>query len=397
MDPSGGTCLANPIVNTRCGYPTLSRRIPIFPLILSILVNIGPLALANQVTSPTDSPIDDFIKVDIGGVPQQLWIKGNDQNQPLVLFLHGGPGEPHMDRANFETQLLENDFIVVHWDQRGAGVSYSEQIDPSSLTVPQMISDTVKVIEYLTTRFDRERVFLVGHSWGAYLGMKVSYAHPELIYAYTALGLPVNMVEAYKVLKNKLIQEVDRLESELGTDQRESSRLKGIQKVRTTLSRFDIERIIEDRDRDAFFEGYFEPRFYLGFRAAKFLFWPGKINPHLADQVELYSQSIDRGIEISDDLFFDFIQDDISKYLNEVQIPIFAIHGRDDYNVEPYMADRYIKHDLKAPCKKSIWFEKSAHLISFDQPKDFKRIMIEQVKEVGLRGCSALTPEAHSQ
>ena len=105
-----------------------------------------------------------------------------------MLFLHGGPGSPEYAFMRYFNPHLENDFIVVYWEQRGAGKSFSKNIPPESMTLEQMVSDTRELSEYLANRFGKKKIYILGYSWGTLLGILTAHKHPELFHAYFGVG-----------------------------------------------------------------------------------------------------------------------------------------------------------------------------------------------------------------
>lgn len=126
-------------------------------------------------------------RIRIGGIDQYILIRGNDSSLPVLLFLHGGPGMPAMYLAHAFQRDLERQFVVVQWDRRGAGKSYREDIS-GTLTTEQLVADTVELTNVLRARLHQDKIYLVGHSWGTYLGMLVISRHPELYHAYVGIG-----------------------------------------------------------------------------------------------------------------------------------------------------------------------------------------------------------------
>src|SRR5215472_13594064 len=126
-------------------------------------------------------------RIRIGGVDQYILLRGNDTSLPVLLFLHGGPGMPAMYLAHAFQHELEKDFIVVHWDRRAAGKSYREDIS-GTLNTGQLVADTLELTNALRARFHQDKIYLLGHSWGTYLGMLVIAGHPELYRAYVGIG-----------------------------------------------------------------------------------------------------------------------------------------------------------------------------------------------------------------
>jgi pimeloyl-ACP methyl ester carboxylesterase len=105
-----------------------------------------------------------------------------------MLFLHGGPGSPEAAFMKYFNRDIEKDFVMVYWEQRGAGKSYSKDIPVESMNMAQFISDTRELSEYLSERFQQDRIFIMGHSWGSLLGIMTAYKHPELFRAYFGIG-----------------------------------------------------------------------------------------------------------------------------------------------------------------------------------------------------------------
>ena len=131
--------------------------------------------------------ISERVTVEIGGIPQSMIIQSVDPANPVLLFLHGGPGMTEFFMELDYPTGLERHFTMVWWEQRGAGMSFSSDIPPETMTMDQMISDTIEVADYLRDRFEQERILLLGHSWGSYLGIQVAAAAPDRFLAYAGL------------------------------------------------------------------------------------------------------------------------------------------------------------------------------------------------------------------
>jgi len=134
--------------------------------------------------------IDLTTKVPLGGVKQKIHIIGDDDRNPILLFLHGGPGVP--DRAGVVRRKdLQKDFTLVAWDQRGTGGSYWG-VKKSSLTVERLVEDARELCEYLCTTLGQEKLFLLCGSWGTQLGTILAHKYPERIAGYVGSGQTVN-------------------------------------------------------------------------------------------------------------------------------------------------------------------------------------------------------------
>ena len=141
------------------------------------------LRLGRTSTPPMGTPngIAELQPVDLNGYSQWLLIRGQDVSRPLLLFLHGGPGESNMWLAHSTMKELEKYFVCVNWDQRGAGRSFRPGSLPETMTIEQFVKDTIALIELLCARFGQQKVLLLGHSWGSVLAMKVAAARRSVV------------------------------------------------------------------------------------------------------------------------------------------------------------------------------------------------------------------------
>ncbi|MEP6734035.1 MAG: alpha/beta hydrolase [Chryseolinea sp.] len=162
----------------------------------TILFLIG-MFLSNAVVA--NSLIDTAMAINIGGLRQWISIKGTDDSNPVLLFLHGGPGNSAMGYSDKFTGALQKKFVVVQWDQRGSGKTAELNISPKSPFVALMESDAIEVIKYLNTRFNKKKIFLMGHSWGGFLGLLIAAHYPEMLHAYIAISPMVEQLESERV------------------------------------------------------------------------------------------------------------------------------------------------------------------------------------------------------
>ena len=149
----------------------------------------------------------------INGIQQWVTIKG-ESSKPVILFLHGGPGSPMSPYSDNIYKEWEKDFIIVQWDQRGAGNTFGfdapEELTPDylkgkPLTLEQMSSDGIALAEYLLKHLKKEKLILFGTSWGTALGVVMVTKRPELFYAYVAHSQVTNPADDLP-LYNKVYQ-----------------------------------------------------------------------------------------------------------------------------------------------------------------------------------------------
>ena len=141
--------------------------------------------------------INELKTVEIGGIKQWISIRGNNPANPILLFIHGGPGTPMMPESWIFQRPWEDFFTVVQWDQRGAGKTYgaSGRQPDKSMTREQMQTDAEQMIDLLRQTYGKKKLFLVAHFFGSVLGVRVAQHRPDALYAYIGVGQVVNFVQ----------------------------------------------------------------------------------------------------------------------------------------------------------------------------------------------------------
>lgn len=160
-------------------------------VMMSLALIASPARAAAPLTAPSicksrAQPIDEKGFVRIGGIEQWITIKGSRCANPVILFLHGGPGNPNSPFAASMYASWEKDFTIVQWDQRGAGMTFgrNKPAEEDRLTIEQMRDDGLAVATYLQQHLGQRKVILMGSSWSSILGVYMIKARPELFYAY---------------------------------------------------------------------------------------------------------------------------------------------------------------------------------------------------------------------
>jgi hypothetical protein len=136
--------------------------------------------------------------ININGSKQGMFISSTSTENPVLLFVHGGPGMPEYFLNSMYPIGLEQYFTVCWWDQRGAGLSYSKSLNYKEITVEQNIYDLKVVSDYLRNRYHTEKIFLLAHSWGTFIGIQAVKEYPNDFYAYVGVGQGSNQRESEK-------------------------------------------------------------------------------------------------------------------------------------------------------------------------------------------------------
>jgi pimeloyl-ACP methyl ester carboxylesterase len=149
----------------------------------------GIIADARKIVNPAG--IERMEKVRIGGIDQWVSIRGTDKRNPVLLLIHGGPGYISIPMSWWFARGWEEYFTVVQWDQRGAGKTYLLN-DPAAigptLNLQRMVADTEEMIRWIRQDSGKDKIFVLGHSWGSYLGFEMAKLHPDWLYAYIGVG-----------------------------------------------------------------------------------------------------------------------------------------------------------------------------------------------------------------
>ncbi len=296
--------------------------------------------------------------VSLGGVKQFILIRGADSTNPVLLFLHGGPGMPAMFLAHSFQQGLERQFTVVHWDRRGAGKSYSAGLESDSLTVRQTLDDTYELTTRLLQRFGKDRLVLLAHSWGTLLGLLAAKEHPEYYSAYVGMGqLSADSLQRYAT-KRRFLYNMARAHHD------------------TELLRrlFGGEGIRED---DLF-------RYGGGLRTATG-YAPLLTTGLWAPEYDLFDiLNVAKGASmVATRMRDDVLEGPMEESLNTFSIPVFFFLGRHDYNTPSILAAEYFDI-LRAPKKELIWFEYSAHFPFWEEPGKFSAEMRRLKEDLGV-------------
>lgn len=145
-------------------------------------------------------------KIELNGVNQHISIKGSNPNNPILLVIHGGPGDTSLPMVSKYNKDLENHYTIVVWDQRGAGKSYYKFEENHNLTIDTFVNDAYILSKYLLEKFNQEKLYVTSHSWGSVIGLKLILNHPEITFAYIGCGQVVNMKTVTKSAYDFVLQ-----------------------------------------------------------------------------------------------------------------------------------------------------------------------------------------------
>jgi len=331
--------------------------------------------------------ISEKVWIEVNGIKQGMFIRGENPQNPVILYLHGGPGTPMLQFISYLEKLEKNErlekyFTVCYWEQRGAGMTYSKLTDISTMTVEQMVEDTHEVTEYLKSRFGQDKIYLLGHSWGTYLGVKTIERYPENYLAYIGIGQVSNSTESerlsYKYMLNhakeindkEVIEKLEKFDpyAEGFPFIQEEGRLLDYLLVRTELlNKYGIGHVRQFPQGMTFMGAVIRALFkFKGYTLSE------KINWFLGadfSMIHLFP------IVMNDDLFESSIK---------FQLPFYIIQGDYDYQVSQVLAEKYLDV-LEAPKKEFFAFANSAHSPNLEEPEKFIEVLRKIASENPLK------------
>jgi pimeloyl-ACP methyl ester carboxylesterase len=274
----------------------------------------------------------------IGGIKQWMTFHGEDDQAPVLLFLHGGPGNSVMGYADRFTEELKKHFIVVQWDQRESGRTLTLNKSTVPLTVSLFVNDAIELIELLSSKFKEKKIYLIGHSWGGYLGLRIAAERPDLIGSYFAMSPMINQLESER-LSLKVMQD----------------------------------KAIKESNREAIAElGQVE----IPFRNGEQLFYHRKWLSKLMGTTMPTSARVNQWGATWLSLFNEASQTNFNEFAPELNCPVYFLIGSNDYQTHFSLAESYFQR-VVCKEKKLYWFTDSAHNPHLTESVKFQDIIID--------------------
>lgn len=304
--------------------------------------------------------ISEKVWIDVNGIRQGMFIRGENSQNPIVLYLHGGPGTPMLQFITYlEKEVrLEKYFTVCYWEQRGSGMTYHKSTDPSTMTAEQMVEDTRQVTEYLKSYFGQDKIYLIGHSWGSYLGVKTIEKYPEDYLAYVGIGQVTNQVESERLAYEFMRKHAQEIHDQDVIKQLEKynpydrcfPQLDYLVKGRTKmLNKYGIGHLHQGLSPTDIPKSLFV---FKGYTMIE------KVNWFLGADFSMVH------------LFPTVLEDDLFTSSAKFEIPFYIVQGDYDYMVSSVLAKKYLE-SIEAPKKEFFSFSNSAHSPNMEEPEKF--------------------------
>lgn len=357
---------------------TVKKKMQVLFIILCAIVLLIPLTIVvfrihNSLKSKidTDMGIQESTYITIGGIEQYLQIRGEDRSNPIILWLHGGPGFPLTYLTYFYQTALEKEYTIVCWEQRGCGRTFYKNKDNGNLTIEQLLVDTDEVIDYLRERFDQEKIIIIGQSWGTVLGTEYINVHSEKVSAYIGVGQVINffqgkiyaaecaMEKAVAVGNNEDAAFLENCIEQLsGTENIGNLDVKSLEEMIITSVKY-LKCDGEMSGMKQIFTAITSPE--MSWNDAKWFLFASNTQNIITSQSNLV-----------DYMYFQFDVMDLSE---RYDIPICFIQGDNDWITPTYLVDNYYSR-VTAKKKEMVTISNTGHTPFLDDPEQF----VEAVK-----------------
>lgn len=370
--------------------PHVAAKLALGFLALILLVMLIALAAllaaspgkARPILGADGEPIPGSISekrfIDVNGAKQGIFIKGKDSHAPVLLYLHGGMPDYFLTER-YPTGL-EDLFVVAWWEQRGSGISYDPASAGRAITLDLMVEDTLAVADYLRSRFGVDKVYLMAHSGGSFIGVAAAARAPEKFAAYVAVSQIVDaresevlaydyMLGAYRAAGNdRMVRKLERFPVTLQGGTPEGYRM--LRDVAMHDLGVGTMRSMRSLAKGLLLPSLAFPEYTAG---EKYRFWAAKARSGIAS---LWSRMMD---------------EDLRESVAGLEIPAYFLHGRFDYTCS-YDLAREFEASLSAPVKGFYTFTESAHSPIFEEGARAREIMERDV----LRGRAGLADAGSS-
>lgn len=309
--------------------------------------------------------IDESKFIKLGNVDQFLIIRSDNIKNPVLLILHGGTTETaHFIKFNHN---LEKYFTVVYWEQRGEGKSYEINSDSKLLTLERYVEDIHELTNYLKDKFQKEKIYLLGHSMGTLLGMKAVDNYPNDYIAYITVSQVADPIQSDNIAYNSLLEAA-----------KEKGSTKDVDKI------LSIDRVTKDNLLDLDFTKRTNELIQLSIKYGGLYYQASflkmlKISllPILTLKEYKFKDKI-RAIKQHEKRILFYYQNNLIDSITKIEIPIYFIHGREDYIINYNLTKEYFQK-LEAPKKEFFTFDKSAHFPPFEEAEKFNDIIVNQI------------------
>jgi proline iminopeptidase len=331
---------------------------------ISVLLLTASPALAASPSRPEATPpngIASLEDITLGGMRQKVLIQGDNRANPILLWLHGGPGEPAMFLSHYFSATLRKHMTVVHWDQPGTGLSTDPKHPLKELSEARIERDALELVDNLLKRFGQRKLYVLGHSFGTVVGTRLVAAHPGRFCAYIGMGQVVNGPKSIRLTRDWLKTEMTNAHDADGLKRLAHAdffEVFKMVKARGGVLHTKVDYMAILKSSPYYFDGYVELK---------------KKNDAITWKLMNKSDGDTQGYAIDT--------------IRSLKVPAFFFEGRYDHipATSTELVAEYVKL-LNAPYKEIVWFENSGHLPNLDEPQVFQDAIVDKVL-ARTKGC----------
>jgi proline iminopeptidase len=320
----------------------------------------------------TPNGVQETFEVVLGGARQIVNVRGSDRANPILLFVHGGPGAVEMPVPWAFQRPWEDFFTVVQWDQRGAGRSFplnNPKTLAPTLTPERYRDDTIELIQLLCHKYNKRKILLLGHSWGTIVGLSVAMKRPDLLYAYIGMGQIIDFRENERVGYEWTLERAHNDHNAKAEQELEALR------PYPGSGGFDIQKMTTERKWSIHYGALAAGR-----DNADFYFHAPRLSPlYTAADRKVW----DEGSQFTIATLFPKLADITFQDVDQLSVPTFLFMGRHDYTTPWPLAHRWLDR-LQVPRKAMVWFENSAHLPMIEEPGHMLKALLEEARPLTL-------------
>jgi pimeloyl-ACP methyl ester carboxylesterase len=344
----------------------------VFLVVVAAIVfkTFGPISTP-AFRDSNDRPVANSIAVverwRVNGIDESVILRGRDLNNPVLVWLHGGPGSSETSLLRVMNGALEDHFTVVYWDQRLAGQTLDPLAAyPESLTIAQMADDLDVIVDQVRKRVGHDKVVLVGHSWGTMLGVLYASRHPEKVAAYVGIGQMTDKAKAETLSYNFALDQARRRGN--------AKAVADLQRIGTPP--YGNEQMFTER---AWLEKFGGVNY--GDMSLLRMIWIGVRVPE-SNWRDIWAVS--HGGAIGTKLLeAQMLSTNLDQTYTSFQVPVFIGAGRTDHVTDADLTRQYFER-IDAPQKSFLWFERSGHNPHLEEPEKFNNWMITEVRPVAV-------------
>ncbi|MHA2474935.1 MAG: alpha/beta fold hydrolase, partial [Promethearchaeota archaeon] len=293
---------------------------------------------------------------------------------PILLFLHGGPGAPLLGMSSsrkYDAELIKH-FTVVHWDQRGAGKSFRKDIPVDSMNLDRFVEDCNELIDYLRSKFHTQKVFVVAHSGGTVIGIKTAHKYPEKIHAYVGVAQVINEYEQQKVSYNFLVQKAEKV-GDLG----KQNAIKAIGPPPYESPK----RFLKMAGQVDNYGGFLHSK---SMKDMLFLVFNFLTSPEysLSEGIRTF---LNKGFYFTINAMWEELKNvNLTKEIQSIKVPIYFFEGKYDVTTPTVVVEKFYDN-LDAEKGKTLFiFENSGHMPMMEEKERYEELLINVVLKESL-------------